>query len=299
MRICPIRLYLLSAMLGLSVPALRAQAWDAASQARSWAKQDKDDSFTFFDSSTRMLHTWMRDGGVLGSVPIGKIEALPERWVMDPRNNAWIAHGATVTQVDKTGRIILNLRVPAEVGDVCWDVKGFVMSFKSAEPYLEKRDFKGALLWSFGAKPSNGDGPSPQNRRPIVLDDSGNVLMADGNTLNLAIFDGATGRKISETNLNLAPGQPAPALEGAAVERGPLAIWPGKGVVFAAIRASQVPAALRPPLQGLALARLDFAQARLEFLPTGLDEFHILVGVLDSDAVFVNPKGGLMLVKVK
>ncbi len=286
-------------MVGLSVLPLRAQAWDAASQARSWAKQDKDDSFTFFDPSARMLRTWMRDGGVIGSVPAGKSDEPPERWVMDPRNNAWIARGTSVTQIDKTGHVILTLKVPAEVGDVCWDGKGFVMSFRAVEPYLEKRDFKGALLWSFGAKPIKGDGPTPQNRRPIVLDDSGNVLMADGNTLNLAIFDGTTGRKIGETSLNLAPGQPAPVLEGPSVERGPLAIWPGKGVVFAAIKASQVPAALRPPLQGLALARLDFAQARLEFLPTGLDEFHILVGVLDSDAVFVNPKGGLMLVKVK
>jgi hypothetical protein len=286
-------------MLGLSMPALRAQSWDAATQARSWAKQDKDDSFTFFDPATRMLHTWMRDGGVMGSVPTGKSDEAPERWVMDPRNNAWVARGTTITQIDRTGHVILNLKVPAEVGDVCWDAKGFVLSFKAPEPYLEKRDFKGALLWSFGAKPSKGDGPAPQNRRPVVLDDSGNVLMADGNALNLAILDGNSGRKLGETSLLLGLGQPAPALEGYVVDRGPLAIWPGKGVVFAAVRAVQIPASLRAQLQGLALARLDFAQSRLEFLPTGLDESHILVGVLDSDAVFVNPRGGLMLVKVK
>jgi len=294
-----IRLYLLSAILGLSVPALRAQSWDAATQARSWAKQDKDDSFTFFDASSRMLHTWMRDGGVLGSVPVGKLDELPERWVVDPRNNAWVARGTTVTQIDKTGHVILNLKLPAEVGDVCWDPKGFVLSFKTAEPYLEKRDYKGALLWSFGAKPSRGDGPAPQNRRPVIQDDSGNVLMADGNALNLAILDGNSGRKLGETSLLLGPGQPAPALEGYVADRGPLAIWPGKGVVFAAVRAAQVPAQLRGTLQGLALARLDVAQSRLEFLPTGLDESHLLVGVLDADAVFVNPRGGLMLVKIK
>ncbi len=299
MRNSCIRLSVLSVLVGLSMPALRAQAWDAATQARSWAKQDKDDSFTFFDSATRMLHTWMRDGGVMGSVPTGKSDEAPERWVMDPRNNAWIARGTTITQIDRTGHVILNLKVPAEVGDVCWDAKGFVLSFKAPEPYLEKRDFKGALLWSFGAKPSKGDGPAPQNRRPVILDDSGNVLMADGNTLNLAILDGNTGRKLGETSLLLGPGQRAPALEGYVADRGPLAIWPGKGVVFAAVRAVQIPASLRAQLQGLALARLDFAQSRLEFLPTGLDESHILVGVLDSDAVFVNPRGGLMLVRVK
>ena len=47
------------------------------------------------------------------------------------------------------------------------------------------------------------------------------------------------------------------------------------------------------------LVRLDLTHSSLEFLPTGLDETHVLVGVLDSDAIFVNPKGGLMLVKVQ
>jgi hypothetical protein len=77
-----------------------------------------------------------------------------------------------------------------------------------------------------------------------------------------------------------------------------LAVWPGKGVIFAAVKAAQVPAALRGSIQGLALARLDIARLQLEFLATGLDESHILVGVLDSDAIFVNPRGGLMVVKI-
>jgi hypothetical protein len=286
-------------MIGVSALGLNAQSWDAASQARSWAKQDKDDSFTFYDPATKMLHTWMREGGLIGSLPAAKLDDPPERWVMDPRNNAWITHGASVTQVDRTGHNILNLKLPAEVGDVCWDAKGFVLSYRTVEPYLEKRDFKGAQLWAFGSKPAKSDGPPPQNRRPIVMDDSGNVLMADGNSINLSILDGNTGRKISETNLLLAGGQPAPALEGSATERGPLAIWAGKGVIFAAVKAAQVPAPLRATLQGLVLARLDIAQSRLEFLPTGLDESHVLVGVLDSDAIFVNPKGGLMVVRIK
>lgn len=299
MRNSCIRLSLLTALIGFSSLTLSAQSWDAASQASSWAKQDKDDSFTFYEPATKTLRTWMRDGGLLGSVPLTKLDEAPDRWVMDPRNNAWVAHGSTVTQIDRTGRIIVNVKVPAEIGDICWDAKGFVVSYRSREPYLEKRDFKGDLVWAFGAKPSKGDGSSPQNRRPVVLDDSGNVLMADGSALNLAIIDGSTGRKVAETNLRLAGGQPAPLLEGSSVERGPLAIWPGKGVIFAAIKASQLPAAQKADLSGLVLARIEFAQSRLEFLPTGLDETHLLIGVLDSDAVFVNPRGGLMLVKVK
>lgn len=295
----PIRVSLLSAFVGLSSLALTAQSWDAARQAQSWAKQDKDDSFTFHDASAKMLHTWTRDGGLMASLPTGKLDDAPERWVMDPRNNAWIAHGSTLTQLDRAGRSLASTRLPAEVGDVCWDSKGFVLSFRTLEPYLEKRDFKGALLWAFGTKPSKGDGPAPQNRRSVVMDDAGRVLMADSNSLNLSILDGDTGRKLTETNLLLAGGQRAPFLEGAVIERGPLALWLGKGVVFASVNASQIPVALRESLQGLVLARLDLAQSRLEFLPTGLDGSHLLIGVLDSDAVFVSPRGGLMLVKIK
>jgi hypothetical protein len=276
-----------------------AQPWDAAGQATSWAKQDKDDSFTFFEPRTRFLHTWLRDGGVMNSISLAKLEAEPVRWVVDPRNNAWVAYGTTLALLDRTGRTITSVKLPAEVGDLCWDAKGFVISYRTAEPYLEKRDFKNAdVLWSFGAKPPKREGPAPANRRPVVADDGGNVLMADGTSLNLSILDGASGRKVAETTLTL-NGAPVPALEGAAVEREPLALWPGKGIVFAVVKAAQVPAALRGTATGLVLARLDLPHAQLEFQPTGLDEGHTLVGILDSDAVFVNPKGGLMLVKVK
>lgn len=294
-----IRLTLLTALIGCSALVLNAQSWDAASQARGWAKQDKDDSFTFFEPATRSLITWMRDGGLLGSVPLGKLEDPPDRWVMDPRNNAWVAHGTVLSQIDRTGRITTSFKLPAEAGDICWDAKGFTISYRTREPYVEKRDFKGGLLWAFGTKPSRDNNPSGQYRRTMVVEDSGNLLMADGNSLNLSIIDGNTGVKVRETNLRLANGQPAPSLEGNAIDRGPLALWPGKGVIFAAVKAAQIPVAQKGDLQGLALARLEVASSRLEFLPTGLDESHTLVGVLDTDAIFSNPRGGLLLVKIK
>jgi hypothetical protein len=299
-RNCRIRVALLSVLLGLSTTILPSQAWDAATQARGWAKQDKDDSFTFYDPAAKLLQTWTRDGGSLGSISLARLDEAPVRWLLDPRNNAWVANGATLSLFDKTGRNLTNLKLPAEVGDVCWDPKGFVISFRTPEPYLEKRDFKShALLWSFGAKPVKGEGPASQDRRPILMDDDGNVLMADGRSLNLSILDGTTGQKRSETSLKLPSGEPAPLLEDAASEREPLALWPGKGVVFATVKASQVPAAKRGTLQGLVLARLDLANSTLEFLATGLDETHVLVGVLEADAVFANPRGGLLLVKVR
>ena len=298
MKLFPISISLLCVFAWVSSTPGSAQTWDAAGRATSWAKQDKDDSFTFYDAPGRSLRTWMRDGGLMQSIPLAKLEGEPERWVVDPRSDAWVARGTTLTLVDRNGRIVTSAKLPAEVGDICWDAKGFVISYRTVEPYLEKRDFKGnGVLWSFGAKPPKREGPAPVNRRTIVADDSGHVLMADGNSLNLSILDGATGRKVSETRLT-AGGAPVPALEGNAAERGPLVLWPGKGVAFAAVKASQVPAALRGTLQGLALARLDLTRSQLEFLPTGLDESHLLIGVLDSDAVFANPKGGLMLVRI-
>ncbi|WP_306590396.1 hypothetical protein [Geothrix sp. 21YS21S-4] len=303
MKSYPFRAFLLcAAAWALSAPA-SAQVWDAAGQAAGWAKQDKDDSFTFFDAKSRALHTWLRDGGVMTTVPLGKLEGEPARWVVDPRNNAWVASGAVLSLVDRTGRVVNTVKLPAEVGDVCWDARGFVLSYRTAEPYLERRDFKSAdLIWAFGAKPPKRDGPIPANRRPVVADDAGNVLMADGNSLNLSLLDGGTGRKIAETALT-AEGAPVPPLEGNAADREPLALWTGKGVLFAAVKATQVPAALRGPspsaAQGLLLARIDLAQGRLAFQPTGLAEGHLLVGILESEAVFVSPKGGLMLVKIK
>ena len=299
MRSFPIHASILGALLCLTPATGSAQAWDAAGRATSWAKQDKDDSFTFYDAGGRALRTWVRDGGLLGTLPLGKIDGEPDRWVIDPRNTAWVAHDTTLTHLDRSGRALGSVRLPAEVGDVSWDAVGMILSYRTAEPYLEKRDYRNAeVIWSFGAKPAKREGAAPQNRRTLALDDSGNILMADGSALNLSILDANTGKKVGETALRL-QGSPVPVLEGSTLDRGPLAVWVGKGVVFAALKATQVPAAQRGALQGLVLARLDLPNTSVEFLPTGLDDSHILVGILDSDAVFVNPKGGLMLVKIK
>lgn len=299
MRSFPIRASILGALLCLTSLTASAQSWDAAAKATSWAKQDRDDSFTFYDASTRYLYTWVRDGGLLGALPLGKLDDEPDRWVIDPRSTAWVAHGTSLTRIDRAGRVLDRVKLHAEVSDVCWDAVGMILSYRTAEPYVEKRDFRNAdVIWSFGAKPSKKEGPAPQNQRPLALDDSGNILMAEGSSLNLSILDANTGQKIGETALKF-HGAPAPALEGDTTRRGPLAVWVGKGVIFAALKASQVPAAQRGTLQGLVLARLDLPRTAVDFLPTGLDDSHLLVGVLDSDAIFVNPKGGLMVVAVK
>lgn len=290
----------LGVVLALGAPSPAAQAWEASTQAKGWAKQDKDDSFTFYDPATRMLNTWMQDGGLMQSLSLAKLDGAPDRWVIDPRNNAWVAHGLTLTQFDRSGSKITSTKLPAEVGDVCWDTKGFVLSYRSPEPYLEKRDYKGSVIWSFGAKPpkENSDAPAPRNLRPVVMNDAGRVLMADGNALDLSILDGETGKKVAETQFLLPTGQAPPPLEGPAAERDPIVLWAGKGVTFAALKASQVPGVLRGSLQGRVLARLDVTNNHVEFLATSLDEGYKLVGILGSNALFVSPKGGLMQVQI-
>ena len=299
MRTPDFRVALLSALLGLCGLSLAAQSWDAPTQATGWSHQDKDDSFTFYDSQSAALHTWSRDGGLQRSTPVGKLSAIPEKWAIDPHGNHWVISGLTLSQVGPSGKLLKTSKLPAEVADVAWDVKGFVLSYRAPEPYLEKRDFTGSVLWSYGVKPSREEGPAAMNRRPILIDDAGNLLLASGASLNLVVLNGGTGRKEAEVTLSLPDGSRAPLLEGSATERGPLASWPGKEVVFAAVKATQVPAQMRDAIQGLALARLDLRAMRLEFLPTGLGESHLLIGILDSDAVFVSPTGGLVLVKVR
>lgn len=289
----------LGVILALGVPSLQAQGWEASTQARGWAKQDKDDSFTFYDPARRMLNTWMQDGGLMQSLPLTKLDGVPTRWVMDPRNNVWVAHGLTLTQFDRSGNKITSAKLPAEVGDICWDTKGFVLSYRTPEPYLEKRDFKGGVIWTFGAKyTKDEDTPAPRNLRPIVMNDAGHVLMADGNSLDLSILEGETGKKLAETRLVLSSGQPPLPLEGTAIERDSIALWAGKGVTFASIKATQIPSLLRGSLQGRVLARLDLNKSQIEFLATGLDDGYQLVGILGSNAVFVNPAGGLVQVQI-
>ncbi len=300
MRTSRFHVALLSALLGLVSLQLDAQVWDAATQATGWAHQDKDDSFTFYDELSTTLHTWSRDGGLQRSTNLGKLSVAPEKWVVDPHNYPWVISGQTLTQIGANGKVLRSSKLPAEVADVGWDVKGLVLSYRAPTPFLEKRDFKGSVLWSYGVKPpARDEEPAPVHRRPILIDDAGNVLMANGNSLSLLILNGGTGQKTSEIRFSFPDGSPAPALEGSADVRGPMALWPGKEVVFATVRSTQVPPQLRGTLQGLVLARLDLKQLHLNFLPTGLNESHHLIGILDSDAVFTSPRGGLVLVKVR
>ena len=298
MRPYPSRI-LTSCILAAAALVLHAQGWDGATQAQGWARQDKDDSFTFYDPAAKVLHTWMRDGGEIRTTPLGRLEAPPSKWIIDPRGNAWVVGGTTLTQVEPTGRVGKTIKLPAEVGSVCWDTKGFVLSYKTQEPYLEKRRYSdGDDLWTFGARPGNKEALSSRNLHPLLMDDLDHILLGNGNDLNLSLINADSGKKVGETAFRTSTG-PAPAFAGGALDRGPLSLWSGHNVAFASLMAADLPAEARGTLQGQVLARIDLTSSTVEFLPTGFTEEHLLVGVLDGNAVFVNPKGGLLLVPVK
>lgn len=292
------RLLLLAAFVAV-VPALRAQGWDAATQAVGWARQDKDDSFTFYDPAARVLRTWMQDGGDIQDIPLDKLKEPPSKWVIDPRGDAWVVSGTTLTQVDSAGRLARDLKLPAPVDSVCWDTKGFVLSYRTQNPYLEMRRYQdGEVLWTYGRKPGRKDPITALSLHPMLMSDTDQVLLGNGNDLGLLVLDANTGKPVREEAFSF-NGNPAPALVGAPVDRGPLCLWSGKGVVFATLRAGELPAVARGTIQGQALVRMDLKTATVTFAPTGLATDHLLVGILHGQAVFVNPKGGLLQLPVK
>lgn len=267
--------------------------------AAGWAKLDKDGSCTFYDSASKSLDTWSKDFGITGSLNLSKLDVPPEKWVLDPFGNAWVVSGATLYQVAKNGKLGTTVKLPGEVADLGWDTKGFFLLYRGAETYLEKRDYtKASLLWSTGRKPKPSEEGSPSamgGADRLVVAEDGNALVAGGSSLSLASFDGNKGTALGQTVFSM-NNAPAPSLVLGGRERGALGWWLGKSVVMAAVPASQVP---KEKKAGMLLARLDLAGGSLEFLPTGVTEDHKLLGVLEAEAVFMKPTGGLVFVPIR
>jgi len=290
---------LLPCVLATCALGLRAQDWDAATQAQGWSRQDKDDSFTFYDPATKALHTWMQDGGDLRAIPLGRLKTPPAKWIMDPRGSAWILSGTSLTQVQTDGSLGRTLKLPAEVASVCWDTKGFILSYQTRDPYLEKRRYQdGDVVWTSGTKPGSKDPVTDLDLHPLLMDDLDHILLGNERDLNLVLIGGDTGKQEGVRTFTF-NGGPVPQFLQTNISRGPMCLWSGKNIAFASLQATNLPEAVRGTFQGQVLARLDLNNSTLSFLPTGLSDAFLLVGVLNGQAVFVNPKGGLMQVPVK
>jgi hypothetical protein len=224
-------------------------------------------------------------------------EAVPERWVLDSYNRVWMACGSRLAVLGKDGKPESLLPLPAPVEDMAVGQDGIFILFRSVKPYVEKRDLKsGAILWSFGDKnliKEAADHPLlvPLNRMALGTD--GTVYLAEGSSLAFTVLDPKKGPKEpGQVFFTCQDALPARALLGR-TGRGPMLSWAGKEVIFGVFLPSQVKSCGAPESTGLLIARFDLAKATLEWLPTSLAEGHRLVGLLDSEAVFLAPSGGL------
>ena len=298
----PFRALLPIAVLTAALPAA-AQSFDPPTQAKGWAHQDRDFSFTFYDASDRSLVTWDKGFGVMNTLSLAKLNAAPSMWFMDRYNNAWVISADTLYFITKDGKVDRKEKLPAEVGDVAWDAQtGFVLSYKTPAPYLEMRDMKdGGVIWSHGQRPKKGEG-SDRALFSVCLKvlpgGDSQVFFTDGPSLDLTVLNGKTGEPVVHTDFKL-NGKSAPAMDYAKADPGPFCPYIGKELIFAAVDSTTLPAGAAQGLNGLLLAKLDLAANTMTLAPTGLTPDNRLIGIVDGQAVFIKPSGGLANVTVQ
>ncbi|MBS1766656.1 MAG: hypothetical protein JST05_04535 [Acidobacteria bacterium] len=302
MRPIPFRALLLVPAFATALPA-SAQAFDPPTQARGWAHQDRDFSFTFFDASTRALVTWDKSFGVMNTLSLAKLKDAPSMWWMDRYNNAWVVCGDTLYFVTKEGKVDSKDKLPAEVADAAWDSgTGFVLLYKTATPYLEMRDMKGgSVLWSHGTKPKKGETAARAFYRvcmKVLPGGDAQVFFTDGANLDMTVLSAKTGDPVARTAFKL-NGQPGPALDYAKADPGPLCPLLGKEAIYAAVDSATLPAGTAPGLNGLLLAKLDLSSSAITFEPTGLTPDNRFIGIVDGQAAFIKAAGGLAFVAVQ
>jgi hypothetical protein len=287
--------------MALAGPCLAAQDFDPVMKAQGWARQDRDASFVFLDREGRRLVTWDRGFGVTASVPIGALGELPEMWLPDKYGNLWTISGTSLVLLGKDGKVMRRDKLPAEAGDVAWDgLNGFVISYRTAQPFLEMRDYKTAdVIWTYGNKPPKNTPPTRVLNRVLmrVVSGQSSILLAMGGNLGFVTLDGAKGKPTGDMLFDFNGAMP-PTLDLDKGDPGPACMWYGKNVAFISAQADQLPASLGLGT-GQVLARLDLGASFLQLIPTKLSADYRFIGVADKDAVFMAPQGGLVFIPVK
>jgi hypothetical protein len=279
----------------MSPSVLHAQ-WDAVKLAKGWARVDITGMCSFYDLlSDKLIVNWMKDAGESRQIDMKVSGIRPEKWFIDKYECAWVISGTRLEYLDKNGKASNSHTLPAEVGDLSWGSNGFYLSYRTAEPCIEKRDEKtGSVIWSYGNKPKKEEiAQSVQHR--ITVGEFGNLYIASGDSLFLNILDGRNGKLMGQAVFALNDAMPPKLLVGNS-NRGTI-MWWGTSSILAAVPASQAPFAKLP---GLLLAKMKTTESSLEFLSTGLSEDHTFIGVsLESEAMFIAPNGGLVYVPIK
>lgn len=238
-----------------------------------------------------------------GGEPSTECDAKPERWVVDSYSRTWMTCDGRLVVLGKDGQVEDAFALPAPVEDLAVGREGILVLYRTAKPYLEKRDLRtGTVQWSYGDRNQLREAAEqpllvPLNRMALGTD--GTIYLAEGASLALTVLDPTRGPKEPGqaffTCQNAVPGRATLGWKG----RGPLLSWAGREVLFGVFVPSQVKACGAPPAEGLMLGRFDLAKGSLEWLPTNLSEGHRLVGLLDTEAVFLAPGGGLAYAPIR
>jgi hypothetical protein len=187
--------------------------------------------------------------------------------------------------------------LPGPVEDLAAGRDGIFLLYRTMRPYLEKREPRtGAVVWTFGDKAQLKEAEIQPLRVPLnrmTLGADGTVYIAEGANLALTAIDPVKGPKepgeLFFSWQNAIPPRAALGSSG----RGPLLAWAGKDVIFGVFVPKQVKACGGPDSKGLVLARFDLGKGTLDWIPTPLADGHHLVGLLETEAVFLAPQGGL------
>ena len=224
-------------------------------------------------------------------------DATPERWVLDTANRIWVVCEERLVVIERDGQMGATYPLPGPVEDLAADHDGIYLNYRTIKPYVEKRSLKdGQVLWTYGDKGALREAAAlpllvALNRMTLAGD--GALYLAEGGGLAFTVLDADKGPK--------APGQSFFTYHDAVAARanlgrtgrGPVLPWAGKDVLFSAFSGPQLKGTGAPEAKGIVLARFDLAKGSLDWIPTGLTEGHRLVGLLDHEAVFLNPEGGL------
>lgn len=230
-------------------------------------------------------------------------EVFPDRWVIDSYSRTWMVCDGRLLVFSKDGLIESAMALPALVEDMAVGREGILILYRTPKPVIEKRDLKtGAVLWTYGDKTQVKEATAqpllvPMNRMALGVD--GTVYIAEGASMAFTVLDPVKGSKD--------PGQYFFTCQDAILTRavlghagrGPVLSWAGKDVIFGVFAPSQVRSCGAPESKGLLLARYDLAKGTLDWLPTPLAEGHRLVGLLDTEAVFLTPNGGLAYAPIR
>ena len=271
-----------------------------AAPARAASTSDYDEAAALLYGIPAAHRTQVQRGKPAPKVeeaPPAACAAVPERWVLDTYNRVWVVCEDRLVVIDKDGKLGAIYTLPGQVEDLAADHDGIYLNYRTLKPYVEKRSIKGGdVVWNYGDKGALREAAAspllvPFNRMAVRTD--GTVYLAEGGGLMFTVLDGDKGPK--------APGQsfftyretlPSRANLGH-TGRGPLLLWAGKDVLFSAFSGSQLKGTGAPEAKGVVLARFDLAKGSLDWIPTPLTEGHELVGLLDHEAIFLNPEGGL------